>query len=194
MSIIQRIASRALQGLHEHRMRRLCGAQRTTRFQRSALVLNNSNARDAITVGAHSVVAGELLVYADSGRVDIGDYCFVGQGTRIWSALEVKIGHRVLISHNVNIHDSISHSLSARERHEHFKEIFLQKRLHIAAVPKSAIVIEDDVWIGFNVAIMPGVRIGQGAVISAGAVVNKNVPPFTVISGPVGMAIGPSLP
>ena len=175
-------------------MRSLCAAQPSTRFQRSGRIENNSNRRDAISVGSHSVIAGELLVFADGGHIEVGEYCFIGQGTRIWSSEEVKIGHRVMISHDVNIHDTMSHNLSARERHEHFKGIFVHKKLALPGVPKSAICIEDDVWIGFNVSILRGVRIGRGAVISAGALVNKDVPAYTIVSGPAAMAIGPSLP
>lgn len=45
------------------------------------------------------------------------------------------------------------------------------------------VVIEDDVWIGRRVMIMPGVRIGKGSVIAAGAVVTKDVPPYSVAGG-----------
>jgi len=46
-----------------------------------------------------------------------------------------------------------------------------------------AVVIEDDVWIAARAIILPGVRIGKGAVIAAGAVVTKDVPPYTVVGG-----------
>jgi len=45
------------------------------------------------------------------------------------------------------------------------------------------IVIEDDVWIGAGAIIMPDITIGQGAVVGAGAVVTKNVPPYTIVVG-----------
>ncbi len=45
------------------------------------------------------------------------------------------------------------------------------------------IVIEDDVWIGAGVIILPNITVGQGAVVGAGAVVTKNVPPWTVVAG-----------
>jgi acetyltransferase-like isoleucine patch superfamily enzyme len=45
------------------------------------------------------------------------------------------------------------------------------------------VVIEDDVWIGAKASILPGVRIGRGAIVGTGAVVNKDVPPFTVVAG-----------
>ena len=47
----------------------------------------------------------------------------------------------------------------------------------------SNIIIEDDVWFGANVIVLPGVRIGKGCVIAAGAVVTKNVEPFSIVGG-----------
>lgn len=48
---------------------------------------------------------------------------------------------------------------------------------------KGAIIVEDDVWIGMNAIILSGVRISQGAVIGAGAVVTKDVPPYAIVVG-----------
>ncbi len=52
------------------------------------------------------------------------------------------------------------------------------------------VVIEDDVWLGANVFVAPGVTIGRGAIVSAGTVVNKNIPPFALVSGNPGRVIG----
>ena len=49
--------------------------------------------------------------------------------------------------------------------------------------PEKPIVIEDDVWIGARVIILPGVHIGTGAVVGAGAVVTKDVPDYAVVGG-----------
>ncbi|MCK6630317.1 MAG: acyltransferase [Anaerolineae bacterium] len=48
---------------------------------------------------------------------------------------------------------------------------------------KGDIIIEDDVWLGLNVAVMDGVRIGRGAIIGAGAVVTKDIPPYALAGG-----------
>lgn len=48
---------------------------------------------------------------------------------------------------------------------------------------KGDIVIDDDVWIGYGATIMSGIRIGQGAVIAAGAVVTKDIPPYAIVGG-----------
>ena len=48
---------------------------------------------------------------------------------------------------------------------------------------KGGIVIEDDVWLGFGVIVLDGVRIGKGAVIGAGAVVTKDIPEGAIAAG-----------
>lgn len=51
------------------------------------------------------------------------------------------------------------------------------------AISKGNIVVEDDVWIGYGATILSGVHIGQGAVVAAGAVVTKNVAPYSIVAG-----------
>lgn len=48
---------------------------------------------------------------------------------------------------------------------------------------KGDIIVDDDVWIGYGATIMSGVHIGQGAVVAAGAVVTKDVPPYAIVGG-----------
>jgi maltose O-acetyltransferase len=48
---------------------------------------------------------------------------------------------------------------------------------------RKPVVIEDDVWIGSNAVVMPGVRLGCGSVVGAGAVVTQDVPPFAIVVG-----------
>ena len=101
----------------------------------------------------------------------------------------IQIGDRVLIAHDVNIHDGTAHSTDARQRHEHFKHI--SKIGHpikwddMPGVIAEPIVIEDDVWISFGVTILRGVRIGKGSIISAGSVVTSDVPPGMVYQNKV---------
>ena len=51
------------------------------------------------------------------------------------------------------------------------------------ANPKGNIIVGDDVWIGYRATILSGVEIGQGAIIAAGSVVTKNVPPYAIVGG-----------
>lgn len=51
------------------------------------------------------------------------------------------------------------------------------------SITRGPIVLEDDVWLGFRCTVMSGVTIGRGAVVAAGAVVTKDVPPYAIVGG-----------
>lgn len=83
----------------------------------------------------------------------------------------LKIGDRVLIGYSTKI-------LSTNHNIPPLPDKIFQSGHNIAPV-----VIEDDVWIGANCVILPGVNIGRGAVIAAGAVVTKSVPEYSIYGG-----------
>lgn len=66
-------------------------------------------------------------------------------------------------------------------------ELFPSQRIHVSSnenmIPHKNVIIENEVWIGRNVTIMPGVTIGNGAIIACNSHVVKDVPPFTVYGG-----------
>lgn len=164
--------------MNSWRFRLLADVHRSARFKRGAEVINIVCDPAAIRIGAHSVIAGELVTFGHGGRIRIGDWCYVGQGTRVWSADEIVIGDRVLIAHDVNIHDNNSHPVDSVRRHEHFVQIATAGHPRdIGDIGSRAIRIEDDVWIGFRAIIMKGVTIGGGSIIAAGSIVTHDVPP-----------------
>lgn len=59
----------------------------------------------------------------------------------------------------------------------------ITKTTRFEGVSKGDIVVDDDVWIGYRVTILSGVHIGQGAIIAAGTVVSKDVPPYAIVGG-----------
>lgn len=157
----------------------------STKVSPEAKIDNFAHDRSLISIGGDSIIRGQILIFAHAGKIQIGKDCYVGEGSRIWSSSSIVIGDRVLVSHDVNIHDTDSHSLNMEIRHQHFIE--MNKNGH----PKSAsfdiqakpVVIHDDVWIGFNSSILKGVTIGKGAVIAACSVVTKDVPEGTIVAG-----------
>jgi acetyltransferase-like isoleucine patch superfamily enzyme len=58
-----------------------------------------------------------------------------------------------------------------------------EKSFSMQGITAEGIIIEDDVWLGASAVVTDGVRIGTGAVVAAGAVVTKDVPPHTVVAG-----------
>ena len=157
---------------------------RSARFLRGGSVSNIARRAERIVVGNGSRIAGQLLVFRNGGVIRIGAWCYLGELSRVWSASEVSIGDRVLISHNVNIHDSDSHSLDAAARHVQFRSIATSGHPNGGESPASRpIVIEDDVWIGFNAIVLKGSRIGARSVIAAGSFVSGSIPADSLYVG-----------
>ena len=106
--------------------------------------------------------------YTDFGKnITIGKNVFINSGCHFQDQGGIVIGDNTLIGHNVVL-ATINHDLNpSNNRKNHYAPI------HIAS----------NVWIGSNATVLPGVTIGEWAVIAAGAVVTKDVPPYTVAGG-----------
>lgn len=163
--------------------RATCILGQGARLVSSARIRNIRGKNQSIRVGGHTLIAGELLVFAHGGSISLGEWCYIGEGARIWSSGAVNIGDRVLISHNVNIFDSTTHPISVRQRHAHFKTILLTGHPPDINLDERPVTIADDVWIGANASVLRGVTIGEGAIVGAGAVVTHDIPPYTIAAG-----------
>ena len=187
--------TRLLAAISTWKKRRRCLAASTAILHDRCRIINNQRRRESIRIGHNTSIYGDLLVLAHGGNIDIGSDSFVSEDTRIWSAESIKIGNRVLISHQVNIHDNDSHSLSASHRHKQYKHIV--KHGHpseVTDIQARAVLIDDDAWIGFGATILKGVTVGRGAVVGACAVVTKDVPEYTIVVGHPAGPIGRSRP
>ena len=114
---------------------------------------------------------GKVSVYPSAKvwapwNVEMGSYVAIDDGVQLYSADRIKIGTKVAISREAFI-CTASHDITK------------PNRLLITA----PIIICDGVWIGARAIILPGVTIGEGAVVAAGAVVTKDVDPWTVVGG-----------
>ncbi len=154
-----------------------------TRLMPKARIRNLLRDVKRIRIGAHSVICGELFVFAHGGDISIGDWCYIGDGTRIWSAGAIHIGDRVMISHNVSVFDSLTHPLNAQRRHAQFKEIMQTGHPRSIDLDERPVTVGNDAWIGANSCVLRGVSIGEGAVVGAGAVVTRDIPPFCIAVG-----------
>ena len=107
-------------------------------------------------------------LYIDYGKpVNIGKRCFIQQCCTFFGRGGITIGNDVFIGPKVNL-ITINHDPDPDNR---------------SATYGRPIVIEDKVWIGINSTILPGVRIGYGAIVGAGSVVTKDVPAMTIVAG-----------
>jgi len=157
------------------------------------VVRNFHGPSSAIKIGANTVILGELCAFCAGATIEIGEDTYIGPRSNIMAFDSIRIGSRVQISHGVNIYDNNSHSTSASLRYAHMKTILTKGHPPIVEdLDRAPIVIEDDVWIGFGTIILKGVHIEKGAIIGAGSIVTKNVPPFAKIVGNPPRQIGES--
>ncbi|QWG25035.1 acyltransferase [Bradyrhizobium sediminis] len=163
--------------------RATCRLGSGARLMRTARIRNMRGDSDCIVIGDNSVIRGELLAFAHGGKIAIGSWCYVGEGSRIWSGLLVQIGDRVLIAHCVNIFDSLTHPLDPDERHRQIRGIFSRGHPRQINLDERSVRIDDDAWIGAGAFIMRGVHIGARAIVAAGSVVTKDVAADTVVAG-----------
>jgi acetyltransferase-like isoleucine patch superfamily enzyme len=153
-------------------------------FYPETIVSNMQNNPAHIQIGTNTHVRGTLLIYKYGGKITIGNNCYIGDGSRVWSGQEINIGNDVLIAHNVNIIDTQAHELHAAERTERYLDLLKNGAWSTqGSIDTKPIIIKDKAWISFNVIILKGVIIGEGAVVAAGSVVTKNVADYTMVAG-----------
>jgi acetyltransferase-like isoleucine patch superfamily enzyme len=130
-----------------------------------------------------STYLGTMFDVGPAGRVTLGEYALV-HGARIICDAEVNIGHHVLISWNVVLMDTYRLPLNPDDRRKELELLPTRpERLAGADVPARPVRIGNNVWIGFDACVLPGVTIGEGSVVGAKSVVTQDVPAFTVVGG-----------
>ncbi|MGD9669416.1 MAG: acyltransferase [Hyphomicrobiaceae bacterium] len=134
-----------------------------------------------LTIGSKSIFHGRVAMDLDGAQIRVGDRTFVGNGLLV-CAKSIDIGSDVLISWNVTIVDHQSHHVEFEKRANDVTD-WLHGNKDWTHVQIDPVRICDKVWIGFGANVLPGVTVGEGAVIGACSVVTHDVEPFTVVAG-----------
>lgn len=146
----------------------------------SNLHIGNGVTLNSRNKGYHINMHSPVKLFADmpGAEISIGDNTRI-HGTCIHSYQSVTIGKNCLIAANCHIFDGSGHDLS-------FPNV--ADRIYTRGTSKP-VIIKDNVWIGANSIILPGVTIGNGSVISANSVVIKDIPPMVLAGGNPAMII-----
>lgn len=124
-------------------------------------------------LGAQNALLGSIRLIGGIDRANLltsGTGCLFATGITLGLDASITLGCNVSVGPNVTLHTA-THSMG-----------FGSRRMSPAVVAKP-IVIEDGAWVGMHAVILPGVTIGQGAVVSAGSVVTQDVPANTLVIG-----------
>ncbi len=120
-------------------------------------------------LGRRSVIESYCCINNAVGDVTIGDYTRIGIHCTVIGP--VCIGHHVNLAQGITV-TALNHNFADTNR-----------RIDEQGISTRPVVIGDDVWIGANAVILPGVTIGRHVVVAAGAVVTKDVPENTIVAG-----------
>lgn len=158
------------------RQLKYCGTG--TRFGKVEFCTGLSN----IQVGSNTIFLSHLFLTAwGQGVICIGDNCSFGCYCHISSINRITIGDNLLTGKWVTIVDNNHGKTSLK--------VMKMRPLERELFSKGPIEIGNNVWIGDKATILSGVKIGDGSVIAANAVVTKNVPPYSVVAGNPGKVI-----
>ena len=161
-----------------------CMSGHNFRVLSAGRVVNLQNEPKKIKIGDWSRINEEILVFAHGGSIKIGSWFYLGPRSSIWSSSSkgITIGDHVLVSYDVSIHDTNSHSLDHLERATQTKEMFVHGHSkYNSGIKASPISIGSHVWIGSSVKIFRGSVIGDNRIIGAGSIVKGIVEPDTII-------------
>ncbi|MCR5713227.1 MAG: acyltransferase [Prevotella sp.] len=120
-------------------------------------------------LGRYSVIESGACINNAVGDVIIGDHTRIGLHNTVIGP--VTIGSHVNLAQGITV-TALNHNFDVQD-----------KRIDEQGVNTVPVIIEDDVWIGANAVVLPGVRIGTHSVVAAGAVVTKDVLPHSLVAG-----------
>lgn len=138
----------------------------------NCLATNGIHLGDRVSIGKYAIIRPSNIYGGPIGDgLVMGNHSNIGPYNYIGCSGKITIGNNVMLAPRVSIY---------AENH-----VFDNPNITIKAqgVAKMEVVIEDDCWIAANAVILAGVRIGKGAVVAAGSVVNEDVPAYAVVAG-----------
>jgi len=135
---------------------------------------------NALRTGRHcGIYLGSSFELGPAGEVEMGDYCTL-VGVIVATNARTRIGHYCFLAHDVVIADAA------------FARPWVESDdpAPSSAEPDDAVVLGDDVWVATGAVLLRGTRLGDGAIVGAGAVVNSVVPPRAIVGGNPACVIG----
>lgn len=147
--------------------------------------------RKYVEIGARGLIGATFVFESSQGRIKIGNNVHIGSATFI-SRSSITIEDDVTMAWGIMLYDHDSHSIHWEERKNDNSQCYSDYMNHSGnnlinknwgGVGSRPIHIGPKVWIGFDVTILKGVTVGEGAVIGAKSVVTKDVPAWTVVAG-----------
>lgn len=148
-------------------------------------------AKICLEIGAGSHIYASFTLLRPDAKIQIGENCQLGGSTFI-AAESIEVGNDVLIAWGCTIIDNDSHPIDWEHRKNDVVQCYNDylidtenfiKNKDWSCIAVKPVKIGNRVWLGFNVSVLKGVKVGNNAVAGAGAVVVEKVPPYAVVFG-----------
>lgn len=140
------------------------------RFGRPARKIREVICRGIFRKAGRGINVEKGAYFGDGSQIEIGDHSGIGVDCELFGP--VTIGRDVMMGPEVIV-------LTRNHRWDRL-DIPMREQ---GSQPEQAVIIGDDVWIGTRAIILPGVTIGRGAIVGAGAIVTKDVPEYAIVGG-----------
>lgn len=144
----------------------------------------NTGPKNNITIGKHCTINAQFLALFD-GKIQIGDNNYIGAKTMLLAKEKIVVGNNVIIANDTIISDNNNHPIdpAMRFKMSQCDDYMTDELWSWKYADSKPVIIEDNVWIGRDVRIMKGVTVGKGSIVALGAIVTKDVPPYTIVAG-----------
>ena len=149
---------------------------------RSSIQLQWGSNPEDVVLNNNSGLFG-TLISINHGKIQMGEWSQVGDGSVVYSVNSVIIGRETLVAQNVIITDNNFHPTNPSDRRYMSHTDHKARERSSAYSANSPVIIGENVWIGSNARICKGVTIGDNAIVAANAVVTKDVPSNSIAAG-----------
>ncbi len=136
-----------------------------------------------LRMGCHVTIWRASLAVEEDGFIEIGDYCYISNASLVCTK-KISLGSRVFVAGGVTITDSDFHPQAPAARLADTIALSpLGDRKHRPAIEARPVVVEDDVWIGYNATILKGVKVGADTIIEPGSFVIRDLQSGVRVAG-----------
>lgn len=132
-----------------------------------------------ITIGKNSTFGRNTIFWAPNNLI-IGNNVYIGKFCTIQA--DIEMGNNIIIGNNVGLIGKYDHDYT--KVGSSIKDApWIGDSIYDFKGKNQKLIIEDDVWIGYGAVVFTGIRICRGAIVAAGSVVTKDVPPYAIVAG-----------
>jgi acetyltransferase-like isoleucine patch superfamily enzyme len=145
--------------------------------------LINLGAKQNARLEGDCVIRGVLRL-EPAGILEIGRFCYLGDGVIVSAQSRIVIGEATLLAHGVQVFDNNSHPIAADRRELQFRRMMgVKDKAGAIPIDTAPVEIGRRCWIGMNSLVMKGVAIGDDTIVAAGSVVVTSLPAGVVAAG-----------